>query len=154
MRKLLLTARLHSVAGEIWDQATPGTNCDMATTIPKEDCNCYIKNAARHFISNLPFDTAGFDADQIIERARPIGVRLDRPRKGSRRSHRSNRRRRDRHRGYDVHRPWRRPRSSSARRGWQRGLGHLESKFPSMLCGLIECKCSSEQSWRALHVSG
>jgi hypothetical protein len=58
---------IKKVAGEIWDQATPGTNCDMATTIPKEDCNCYIKNAARHFISKLPFDTSGFDADQIID---------------------------------------------------------------------------------------
>ena len=42
---------IKKVAGEIWDQATPGTNCAMATTIPKEDCNCYIKNAAREPIS-------------------------------------------------------------------------------------------------------
>ena len=53
----------------VWDSTSPGINCATSggkTPAPKEDCNCYIKNAARALVSNLPFDDPSFDADAII----------------------------------------------------------------------------------------
>jgi hypothetical protein len=57
------------MAETVWDQTTSGTNCALSgdhVPIPKEDCNCYIKNACRQFVTALPFDTPAFDADAII----------------------------------------------------------------------------------------
>jgi hypothetical protein len=54
---------------EVWDQTTPGTNCASVggkSPLPKEDCNCYIKNSTRPFVSSRPFDDPSFDADAII----------------------------------------------------------------------------------------
>ncbi len=60
----------------VWDQTSPGTNCatsGSASPLPKEDCNCYIKNAARALISSLPFDDPAYDADMILSKLAVAG---------------------------------------------------------------------------------
>jgi hypothetical protein len=57
------------VAEAVWNQATPGTNCAPVSgkaPLPKEDCNCYVKNACRQLVTSLSFDAPSYDADAIL----------------------------------------------------------------------------------------
>lgn len=60
---------IQRVGETVWDQTTPGKNCAVTNgqpPLPKEDCNCFIKNSCRQFISTLSFDNLTFNADDIL----------------------------------------------------------------------------------------